>query len=90
MIALLREFVEYIGNFNPLSKRIAKLTYLILFLLSLMALYFAITAGNRHDYYYGFEAFGIIMENFRSVAGIGFLSALIIEPAYRKQFGKAD
>lgn len=90
MLILLHEFVEFIDYFNPLSKWIAKGTCNILLLLSLAVLFFAITAGRVYDYYYCLEAIRVISENIRSVAGVGFFSAILIEVAHRKQFDQAN
>ncbi len=80
----MNEFLEYLSDFNPVSKRIMKITTSIVFILVIVAMYFALSAGRTEEYYISMWYFEIIIENIKSILGLGCFFALLFEPVYKK------
>ena len=78
------EFLEYLSDFNPISKKIIKWTIGITFLLSIVALYFILAAGRTEEYYMCMFYFEVLMENMKSILGLGCFFALLLEPIIKK------
>lgn len=81
---ILNEFFDYLSGFNSVSKRIVKITMIIVFLLFFVAMYFALSAGRTEEYYLSMYYFEIAIENIKSILGLGFLSAIFFEFTFNK------
>ncbi|MBE6812021.1 MAG: hypothetical protein E7523_03970 [Ruminococcaceae bacterium] len=80
----LNEFFDFLSDFNPVSKKIMKIMAAIVFLLVVGAMYFALAAGRTEEYYISMWYFEVLIENIKSVLGLGFFFALLFEPVYKK------
>ena len=78
------EFFDFLSSFNPIPKKIMKITAAIVFLLIIAAMYFALSAGRTEEYYISMYYFEVVVENIKSILGLGFFFALLFEPVYKK------
>ena len=81
----IKEFMEYLLQFNPISKRIVKITLAIAFVLYILSMYFAMSAGVETDYYKSMEIFKILTENAKGILAVGFFVSLLLEPIYKAE-----
>ncbi len=78
------EILEYLREFNPVSKSIVKVMGILIFLLLLVAMYFALSAGRTEEYYIGMYYFDVTIENVKSILGLGSFFALLFELVLKK------
>ncbi len=79
----MHEFFDFLSDFNPLSKKIIKATTVIVFILIVAAMYFALVAGRTEEYYISMYYFEVLIENIKSILGLGCFFAVLIEPVYK-------
>ena len=76
----LNEFCEFISELNPISKTILKGTTAIVFILLMLAMYFALSAGRTEEYYISMYYFEALIENVKSILGLGCFFAILFAP----------
>lgn len=83
-VKIFYELCDYFSQFNPLSKCIMKIATALVFILLIAAMYFAMAAGRIEEYYISMYYFEILIDNAKSVFGLGCFFALLIEPVLKK------
>ena len=78
------EILEYLSDFNPVSKRIIKSTAILIFILLIVAMYFALSAGRTGEYFAGIYYFDVAIENVKSILGLGCFFSLFFELVLKK------